>query len=150
MTTASYDHHGVYAHFDLERLWRICVLSMEFGEDFIGCVCFRRTWIWIWSPESVSLLRFRSFPILFSLCQQVIWGLEDFRTFVCFPFSPALCNWFVHFVWNAVGQRGIVGTGFRPVAFVAFGLTLGHEAGGLWSPLVSPAPSSLACSHAEE
>jgi len=28
-----------------------------------------------------------------------------------------------------------VGTGFGPVAFVAFGLRLGHEAGGLRPPL---------------
>ena len=43
-----------------------------------------------------------------------------------------------------------VGTGFGPVAFVAFGLRLGHEAGGLRPPLASPAPTSLACPHAEE
>ena len=44
----------------------------------------------------------------------------------------------------------VVGTGFGPVAFVAFGLRLGHEAGGLRPPLASPAPTSLACPHAEE
>jgi len=43
-----------------------------------------------------------------------------------------------------------VGTGFGPVAFVAFGLRLGHEAGGLRPPLATPAPTSLACPHAEE
>ena len=41
----------------------------------------------------------------------------------------------------------IVGTGFGPVAFVAFDLRLGHEAGGLRPPLASPAPTSLACPH---
>jgi len=46
---------------------------------------------------------------------------EDFRAFVCFPFSPTLCNWFVHFVSNALGQRGSVGTGFGRMAFVAYG-----------------------------
>jgi hypothetical protein len=46
--------------------------------------------------------------------------------------------------------RHSVGTGFGPVAFVAFGLRLGHEAGGLRPPLASPAPTSLACPHAEE
>jgi hypothetical protein len=34
----------------------------------------------------------------------------------------------------------LVGTGFGPVAFVAVGLKLGHEAGGLRPPLASPAP----------
>ena len=54
-------------------------------------------------------------------CQQAIWDLEDFRAFICSLFSPALSNWFVHFVWNALGQRGSVGTGFGPIACVAFG-----------------------------
>jgi hypothetical protein len=30
----------------------------------------------------------------------------------------------VHFVWNALGHRGSVGTGFGPMAIVAFGLKL--------------------------
>jgi len=129
------------------------VLGMEFGQDFVGFVCFLRAWIWvwIWSRGSVSLLGFRSFPIflpiLSSLLSTGYLGLGGFRAFVCFLFSSALSNWFVHFVWNALGQRGSVGTGFGPVAF---GLRLGHEAGGLRPPLASPAPTSLACPHAEE
>ena len=102
---------------------------------------------------SVSLLGFRSFPIFHSLFFPLstgCLGLGGFRAFICFLFSSALSNWFVHFVWNALGQRGSVGTGFGPVAFVAFGLRLGHEAGGLRPPLASPAPTSLACPHAEE
>jgi len=70
---------------------------------------------------SVSLLGFRSFPIFFfSFVNRLFGTWEDFRAFVCFPFSPALCNWFVHFVWNALGQRGSVGIRLGPVASVAF------------------------------
>jgi hypothetical protein len=95
---------------------------------------------------SVSLLRSRvqSFPICFPLLSSLLstgyLGLGGFRVFVCFLFSTALSTWFVHFVWNALGQRGSVGTGFGLVAVVAFGLRLGHEAGGLRPPLASPAP----------
>jgi len=104
------------------------VKDMGFGQDFIGCVCFLRikTWIWIWSPGSVFLLGFRSFPIFLPLLSSLLstgyLGLGGFRAFVCFLFSSALSNWFVHFVWNALGQRGSVGTGFGPMACVAFGL----------------------------
>jgi len=103
---------------------------MEFEQDFIGCVCFirTRTWIWIRSPGSVSLLGFRTFPIFLSLLSSVVptgyLGLGGFSAFVCFLFSPALSNWLVHFVWNALGHRGSVGTGFGPMAIVAFGLKL--------------------------
>jgi len=40
-------------------------LGMGFGQDFVGFVCL--IWVWIWSPGSVSLLGFRSFPICLSL-----------------------------------------------------------------------------------
>jgi len=110
---------------------------MGFGQDIIRCVCF--LWIWIWSPGSVSLLGFRSFPIFLSLLSIDIWDLEDFRAFICFLFSSALSNWFVHFVWNALGQRGSVGMGFGPMPFVAYG--------GLQP---RTAPIGLACPHAEE
>jgi len=68
------------------------------------------------------VLVYWSYPIfpysLFScLCQQISWDLkEDLRVFVCFLFSSALSTWFVHFVWNALGQRGSVGMGFGPMA----------------------------------
>ena len=100
---------------------------MGFGQDFIGCVCVlrTRTWIWIWSLRSVSLLGFSSYPILLPLLSSLLstgyLGLGGFRAFVCFLFSLALSNWFVHFVWNALGQRGSVGTGFGPMACVASG-----------------------------
>jgi hypothetical protein len=62
-------------------------------------------------------------------------------------FSPAFCNWIVHFVWNALGQRGSVGTGFGPMAFVGYGglqppyvLLGGQQACGLQPPWASPAP----------
>jgi hypothetical protein len=52
---------------------------------------------------------------------------------------------------NVAGdKKKCVGIGFGPVAFVVFGLRLGHEAGGLWHPLASLAPTSLAYHHAEE
>jgi hypothetical protein len=75
------------------------------------------------------VLGFRSFPIFpsiffSSLLSTGYLGLGGVRAFVCFLFSSALSNWFVHFVWNALGQRGSVGTGFGPMAFVAFGLRL--------------------------
>jgi len=99
---------------------------MEFGQDFIGLVCLLWVWIWvwIWSPGSVSLLGFRFFPIFLSPWSTGYLGLGGFRAFVGFLFSSALCNWFVHFVWNALGQRGSVGTGFGPMACVAYGLKL--------------------------
>jgi len=54
---------------------------MEFGQDFIRCVCFFRswTWIWIWSRGSIFLLHFGSFlPFSFFLfCQKIVWDLED-------------------------------------------------------------------------
>jgi len=62
-------------------------------------------------------VRVQVFPYLSFSCVNRLFGTwEDFRAFVCFPFSPALCNWFVHFVWNALGQRGSVGMGFGPMA----------------------------------
>jgi len=51
-------------------------------------------------------------------------GLGGFRAFVCFLFSSALSNWLVHFVWNALGQMGSVGTGFGSMDRVTFGLKL--------------------------
>jgi len=103
---------------------------MGFGQDLLDLyVCFgfgfglRGVFLY-------CVLGFRSFPIIpsilfSSLCQQVIWDLkENLRAFVCCHFSSALSNWFVHLVWNALGQRGSVGTGFGPMACVAFGLTL--------------------------
>jgi hypothetical protein len=109
------------------------------GLDLVSGECFFVAF-WVFP----SLLSF------FLFCQHVIWELEDFRAFVCFLISSVLFNWFVHFVWNALGQRGSVGTGFGPVVFVAFGLRLGHEAGGLQPPSASPPPTSLVCPHAEE
>jgi len=60
------------------------------------------------------------FPLLSSLLSTCYLRLRGFRAFVCFLFSSALWNWFVHLVWNALGQRGSVGTGFSPVAFVVW------------------------------
>jgi hypothetical protein len=60
------------------------VKDMEFGQDFIGCVCFlrTRTWIWIWSPGSVFfLLGFRSCPIFLSLLSTGYLGLGGFQGF---------------------------------------------------------------------
>jgi len=104
------------------------------------------------SGECLFFVAFWVFPSLVSssLLSTGYLGLGGFQGLRLFLFSSALSNWLVHFVWNALGQRGNVGTGFGPVAFVAFGLMLGHEAGGLRPPLASPAPTSLACPHAEE
>ena len=76
MTTAIYHHQDGYMDFDLERLWRICVLDMGFGQDFVGFVYLLR--VWIWSRGSVSLLGFRSFPIFLSLLWTGYLGLGGF------------------------------------------------------------------------
>jgi hypothetical protein len=51
-------------------------------------------------------------------------GLGGFQGLHLFLFSSAHFNWLVNIVWNALGQRWSVGTGFAPMACVAFGLTL--------------------------
>ena len=86
------------------------------GFDLVSgeCFCVR-----------VEVFPYLTFSFLFLFCHQVIWDLEDFRAFARYLFSSALSNWVVHMVWNALGQRGSVWTGFGPVAFVAFGLCLG-------------------------
>jgi len=64
----------------------------------------------------------------------------------CVPLS--FSEYYISGVVNCLGHRVVyVGTGFGPVAFVAFGLRLGHEAGGWRPPSVSPAPTSLPCPH---
>jgi hypothetical protein len=86
------------------------------------------------------LVAFWVFPsLLSSLLSTGYLGLGGFRAFVCFLFSTALSTWFVHFVWNALGQRGSVGTGFGPAAY-----------GPHWPRLPPPAslaPIGLACPH---
>ena len=102
---------------------------MDFGQDFVAFVCCFGFGFGLRGGFLYCVLGFRSSPIfpsiLFSsLLSTGYLGLGGFRAFICFLFSSALSNWFVHFVWNALGQRGSVGTGFGPVAFVAFGLRL--------------------------
>jgi len=91
---------------------------MEFPGRLIGLPFVK--WVLFWE---CFFVRVQVFPYLFffSFVNRLFGTWEDFRAFVCFPFSPALCNWFVHFVWNALGQKGSVGTGFGPMAFVAYG-----------------------------
>jgi len=71
----------------------------------------------------VQVIPYLSSSFLFSLSTGYFL-LGGFRAFVCFLFSSALSNWVVHFVWNTLGRRGSVGTGFGPVAVVLFGLRL--------------------------
>jgi len=125
-----------------------CVLGMEFGQDFVGFVCL--TWIWIWSPGSVSLLRFRvqvfplsSLPFSFLLfCQQVIWDLEDSGPLFVFSSLPPF----------PIGLSTLFGTPWAKGGVLARDLARWL----LWRmgayspqrpPLASPAPTSLACPH---
>ena len=87
----------------------MCMLSLELDLDLVSGECF--------------FVAFWVFPSLLSssLLSTGCLGLGGFRAFICFLFSSALSNWFVHFVWNALGQRGSVGTGFGPMACVALG-----------------------------
>jgi len=90
---------------------RVCEGYKSQVDSFGYRTLARFDWIYMFSHDLdsglnlVSKERFFCYVsgLPFSLvlfCQQVIRDLEDFRAFICFLFSPALSNWFVHFVWN--------------------------------------------------
>ena len=87
----------------------------DLGVDLVSRECFF---------VRVQVFPYLSFSSLCFFCQQVIWDSENCRAFGCCFISSALSNSVVHFVWNTLGQRGSVGTGFGLVAFVPFGLRL--------------------------
>jgi len=120
----------------------ICMYAL--GLDLVSGECF--------------FVSFWVFPsLLSSLLSTGYLGLGGFRAFVCFLFSTALSTWFVHFVWNALGQRGECWHGIWPDGFCGFRPTAADMRPVAYSPHwprlpppASLAPTSLACPHAEQ